>query len=575
MCGMKSKSTSYLILFLVFVSLASGFYIWRYNSNSGLDLQIDAPEEIMRGVPYDVMVNFTNNSGAVLQDAILTFVLPEGAAFFGSDSQKTIDNKSLGNVGAGSLIQETYKVIFLSQGEQMSLPAQAGKLKAVLAYSPAALSARFEKSQSADVNAGISGVSVEMKMPEAVVNGEEFEIVVSYRNVSEVDFSDLNLKLEYPPSFSFASATLKPDEANNIWGLGELRKNSEGEFKIKGSIIGAEKDIFDFKSFLSLRDSGQSYVIDEKSISMAISSSPLSLSVSLANGQEYVSRAGDTLNYMVSFVNNTDQNLKDVVLRAQIVGEMFDSGSLQASGNFRPADSMLIWNSANTPLLSVVQAGSAGAVSFSIKTKDAYPIRRLSDKNFSLQILAEAESKGIDSKIFSKARVETKVRGNLIVDAKGFFRDAESGILNRGPVPPKAGQATNFTIHWALRGYASDISNIEVNAPLGDNVKIIGEPKSNAGTVPFFDSQRNLVVWSVSRVQANQGVVGDPVEAVFQVEAIPFADQVGKYMILIGDTYVKGMDNFTNQEVLNNDIAVTTALPDDASVGGQGGVVQP
>ena len=368
---------------------------------------------------------------------------------------------------------------------------------------------------------------------------------------------------------------MKPDEANNIWGLGELRKNSEGEFKIKGSIIGAEKDIFDFKSFLSLRDSGQSYVIDEKSISMAISSSPLSLSVSLANGQEYVSRAGDTLNYMVSFVNNTDQNLKDVVLRAQIVGEMFDSGSLQASGNFRPADSMLIWNSANTPLLSVVQAGSAGAVSFSIKTKDAYPIRRLSDKNFSLQILAEAESKGIDSKIFSKARVETKVRGNLIVDAKGFFRDAESGILNRGPVPPKAGQATNFTIHWALRGYASDISNIEVNAPLGDNVKIIGEPKSNAGTVPFFDSQRNLVVWSVSRVQVNQGVVGDPVEAVFQVEAIPFADQVGKYMILIGDTYVKGMDNFTNQEVLNNDIAVTTALPDDASVGGQGGVVQP
>ena len=72
----------------------------------------------MRGVPYDIRVNFTNNSGAVLQDAILTFVLPEGAAFFGSDSQKTIDNKSLGNVGAGSLVQETYKVIFLSQGGQ-------------------------------------------------------------------------------------------------------------------------------------------------------------------------------------------------------------------------------------------------------------------------------------------------------------------------------------------------------------------------------------------------------------------------------------------------------------------------
>ena len=569
------KLKSLLIIFLVAICLICSFYIWRYSSNSGLDFQIDAPTEIMRGVPYDIRVNFTNNSGAVLQDAILTFVLPEGAAFFGSDSQKTIDNKSLGNVGAGSLIQETYKVIFLSQGGQADLPAQAGKLKAVLAYSPAALSARFEKSQSFDVNVGISGVAVEMKVPEAAVSGEEFEIGVSYRNVSETDFSDLELKLEYPPGFSFASATLKPDEANNIWKLGELRKNSEGEFKIKGSIVGAEKDVFEFKSFLSLNDFGRSYVIDEKTASAAISSSPLSLSVSLANGQEYVSRAGDTLNYTVGYVNNTDQNLKDVVLRAQIAGEMFDLGSLQASGNFRSADNMLIWNSANMPLLSVVQAGSAGAVNFSIKTKDAYPIRRLSDKNFLLQILAEAESKGMDSKIFSKARVETKVRGNLTVDAKGFFRDAESGILNRGPVPPKAGQATDFTIHWALKGYASDISNIEVSAPLGENVKLIGEPKSNAGTVPAYDNQRNLVIWNVSRVRANQGVVGDPVEAIFQVEAVPSASQVGKYMVLIGDTHVKGTDDFTGQEVLNNDISVNTALPDDVTVSGQVGVVQP
>ena len=177
----------------------------------------------------------------------------------------------------------------------------------------------------------------------------------------------------------------------------------------------------------------------------------------------------------------------------------------------------------------------------------------------------------MDSKIFSKARVETKVRGNLTVDAKGFFRDAESGILNRGPVPPKAGQATDFTIHWALKGYASDISNIEVSAPLGENVKLIGEPKSNAGTVPAYDNQRNLVIWNVSRVRANQGVVGDPVEAIFQVEAVPSASQVGKYMVLIGDTHVKGTDDFTGQEVLNNDISVNTALPDDVTVSGQVG----
>jgi len=565
---MKNKFINWIIWILLAVSIVSALYIWRFQSNSGLDLGIEAANEMILGAPYDVKVNFTNNTGSVLENAVLTLILPDGAAFFGSDSSKTIDNKSLGNVGAGSLVQESYKIIL------SAIENPKRELKAKIAYSPAALSARFEKTENFEVGAGSSGVVVEMATPEKIVSGEEFELAVSYRNVSEEDFSGLELKIEYPPSFSFSSASLKPDRENNTWVLGDLHKNSEGKFTIKGNTIGAEGDSFDFKSFLSLTAGGESYVVNQNSISAKIASSPLALAVRLDAGNDYAVKLGDNLNYTVSYINNSGQPLKNIVVRAQLIGEMFAADSINTSGSFRPADKMIIWNSANTPQLASLPSGSAGAVSFSIKVKDGYQVKRFSDKNFSLQILASGEATG-DAKIISKAKAENKLKGNLIVETKGFFRDADSGILNRGPLPPKVGQSTNFTIHWILRSYASDMTGVEVSAALGNNVKMVGEAKSNSGSVPYFDSGSNKMIWKVDRVQANQGVLGDPIEAVFQVEAIPSASQVATYMIIVGDTFVKAVDGFSGAEILNNDIAVTSALPDDVSVSGQGGVVQP
>lgn len=565
MLGFKSKFTGGIFIALVVVSAISIFYIWRFQGARGLDLDFEAPASVPAGVPFDVMVNFSNDSGAVLEDAILTLALPEGVAFFGSSPAKTIDNKSLGNVGVGSLIQESYKLI--------AFPRENGaiRLKAALSYSPVSLSARFEKNSNAVIDINSSGAEAEIGLPEEITSGEEFEIGVSYRNISDADFSDLELKLEYPPSFTFAGASLKPDKNNNVWFLGDLRKGSEGKFTVKGSAIGSEGESLDFNSYLSLRAAGQTYLVNQNSASAAIASSPLSVAVHLNNGSDYVARPGEVLSYSISYVNNTDAPLRNMAFRARLVGEMFDFAALQTQAAFRPADNTLVWNSANTPSLALLSPGSAGILTFSIKVKDDYPVRRFSDKNFSLAVNVEAES----SRILSRAKLETKIFGKVALDAKGYFRDAEAGILNSGPLPPKVGQPTNFTIHWAVKSFAADISNIEVRAVLGDNVKMVGEPKSNSGSLPAYDPKTKAVIWTIARIQANQGVVSAPIEAVFQVEAVPSAEQAGTYMLLMGDSFVAAHDEWSGKGIANNDAKITTALPDDATVGGQGGVIQP
>src|SRR3989344_4623068 len=217
---MNLRLTRWLIIFLIAVSAVSAFYIWRFIGARGLDLSLEVPENIMSGVPFDLKVNFSNNSGAVLNDARLTLTLPEGAAFFGSPASRNIENKNLGNVGAGSLIQEQYQIIIVS-------PEAADKeFRATINYAPASLGSRFEKKENLIIPIKSSGVLMSVSASKEIASGEELELTLLYQNISEADFSDLEMKLEYPPSFSFSSASLKPDLNNNIWFLGDLRKNS-------------------------------------------------------------------------------------------------------------------------------------------------------------------------------------------------------------------------------------------------------------------------------------------------------------------------------------------------------------
>ncbi|MDP3729557.1 MAG: hypothetical protein Q8R26_02280 [bacterium] len=567
-------STKLIIGALIVVSLVSGFYIWRFQSTRGIDVDFEIPESTTSGEPFDMKVSVSNSAGSVLEDVRLMVVLPEGAAFFGSSNDKTVETRSLGNVGEGGLLQEEFRVIMFSPEES------AQDIKVTLSYAPSSLGARFEKSEKTSITVKAAGVAVEMNAPESVVSGEEFEMTVSYRNISESDFIDLELRLEYPPSFSFSRTSREPDSGNNVWLLGDLRKNSESSFTIHGALTGTEGEVFAIKSFLNTRSGRNQYLVTESMKEVIVSSSPLALTIHLNDDALAVVKIGDTLHYIVSYVNTTEAALDNITIRAQLKGELFDMQTLKTKGSFRASDNTLVWDQSNTPELSRRDAGSAGVVDFTINVKNEYSIRRFSDKDFMLRVFVEANAPTVPSalslmRIFSKAQHEVKTQGAIAVDAKGYFRDAASGILNTGPLPPRVNQKTQFTIHWLVKGSAADFSEVEVRSILGDTVKMIGQAHSTSGSLPTYDDGRNEVVWRIGRLQANQGVISDPVEAVFQIEVTPEQGDAGTYFQLVGPTSIRAIDDFTGLEVGNTDMPITTALPDDATIGSQGGVVQP
>lgn len=570
MCGMNNIFKFTIIILVAIIGL-SVFYIIN-NNNQGLEVGLSGPDEVMAGVPFDLKVEFSNQIDSVLKNVSLIVTLPEGAVFAGSGEEKLVDSKELGDIGQGSLISETYKIIFLKGiGDK-------NKIKALVSY--ASGSSKYEKEVEKEIRILDSGASVEMRAPEKVFSGEEFDVSVNYKNISEVDFYGLELIIEYPANFTFISSDSKADSGNNIWDLGDLRKGSEGDFTIKGSVAGPDNSPVVFKANLNFNLNNQKYRIDLKDVGSIISPSPLSLLILLNDKQEYVTRLNDELKYSIGYINNTDVPLSQAVVRVQIKGELFDLDSLDTKAIFRKTDNTLIWNSSNTSELNYIAPRSAGFVSFSIKTKTNYPVRRLGDKDFILSVKAEIESPTVPeflnaSKTYNISRMETKVAGDLVLTTKALFRDALAGILNKGTLPLKVDQPINFTIHWILKSFATDFSGIEIRAPLKEGVKFTGVAKSNFGNAPVLDEKTNEMVWVLDKIPANKGFVDDPIEVIFQIEATPSSSQIANFMPLLGETTIKAMDTFSSiLKELKLD-QITTALPDDVTVGQQGGVVQP
>ncbi len=564
-----------LLVVIIVAGGIAGFYFYKYYSSRDINLLMEAPKEALIGVPFDLTVNFDNNSGNILLDSKLSINLPDNSTLTGDDFSKRIITKDLGDLGVGTSLKEKFSVIII--GEEQAVKS----FNASLSYSlKSTLGTRFEKIKNIEVSVREPGIKLDLTTPQKVLNSEEFEMEVHYRNVAETDFSNLELEMVYPPNFTFKKSSVAPSVGNRIWQLGSLAKGSEGSFTINGSVVGQEMSFFEIKSILKASFLGQKYSIGEKSATLNIASSPLSLAIKVNEQTDYLASPGDFLKYIISYRNNTDVGLSDVIVKAQLIGEMFDFSTLGTQAFFSSLDNTLVWNTANSPGLRVLEAGAVGNLEFQIKLKSNYPTKRLSDKNFVLKIRAEINSPTVPYYVASErtvglANFETKVVGGITVDARAFFREPSWGISNKGNWPPKVNKPTNFTIHWVITNYATDVREVEVRAFLQSGVRWTGEVESNIGTKPEYNERTQEIIWKIDRISANKGVIGKSTEAVFQIEATPDITQANNYMPLMSQTSIKAFDEFVNVELNNSDEPLTTDLTDDSTVDPKDGTVLP
>ena len=271
----------------------------------------------------------------------------------------------------------------------------------------------------------------------------------------------------------------------------------------------------------------------------------------------------EKIDYSINYRYLTRSQGNNPIVIAKLSGKMFDLSSLEI-GDDGQLDART--NAINWKLADGVQSGS---VNFSIKTKDQYPIRRIGDRNFVLKVESQFE----DSVHATISRSETKIIGQVEIEVKGYFRDAKGKVVNSGSLPPQVGQSTEFSIHWDITNYATDVSDIRVTTRLPSYVEFVGVKSKTSGSFSFDEDSPEFLTWEIDKIPATKGVISRPTIAIFQIRAVPTKEMVGKHMSLIGTTNINATDKFTNTPLSDSDDALTTQLPDDPTLSPSDGIV--
>ncbi len=555
-----------------------GFGLFYFSSDGarsgGISLEFAKPDQIFVGQPFVVGVSFSNPSDRVLKEITFSLSLPDGISFLGQAPGQRITEQTIGDLGPGGIGEQSFHLIAIGGNQTLK------RIDAKLSYKIAGSNAGFEERSGLDLVIGQPAISLKFDIPEKVVSGETFEIKLQYQNNSGQEFKNLYLKVDYPAIFKYQSATKQAERGNNYWKIGDLERGGNGDLSIRGSVIGQELSFFGFNAALTADFSGETYTVNTQSANLEIASSPISVSITANGSPTHIARIGESVTYSVNFRNNSETTFENITVRAKFVGELFDFTTAGTDVFLNSLTNTFTWTLANTPTLARLAPGESGSVALTIRLKDNFPARRLSDKNYTLKVQAEVESPTVPigttaPKTLSITALETKVAGKIGIDTKGYFRDASSGILNSGPYPPRVNQPTQYTIHWIVTTEAADFKNIRLTSFLQSGSKWTGILKSNVDTQPAYDPSTGRVTWEITNLPANKGIVGTAAEAVFQIENTPAVNQVGQEIVLLANTLLRAEDAFTGLSFEESHEPVSSGLPDDPTVADSPKVVQP
>ncbi|TSC74341.1 MAG: hypothetical protein G01um101433_1073 [Parcubacteria group bacterium Gr01-1014_33] len=382
----------------LFFILGGALFVFFYISTRGQEarVEIHARETVESGEVITIPVSFKNTSGSQLEGAEFTLVLPEGTLIYeGVESHPAplrITQK-IGSISPGEERTLEFKTrIFGREGEEK-------QIEAVLMYQPARINARFSSRNAQKITISRVPLALSWSIPNTVARNQEVEITLHYASSAELAFSDLSVRLEYPPGFLFISADPKPDVGDAIWQIGMLDPASEGKITVRGEITGEEGEIKPFRSFLGVFDASTkewtSYL--ETSSDTKIAVAPLFVEGSINESRDTRIIPGERMRGVIRYKNNTDARMKNVFVRAIL--QDFPKGStapfsapgqgflnfkelsIENGGVFDGSARAIVWGPSGTDALKEIAPGQEGELTFSISTKERPPVRNANDKN--------------------------------------------------------------------------------------------------------------------------------------------------------------------------------------------------
>lgn len=552
--GRGVKKAIYWIMALAVIFAISGlvWFLWGGGTSfteKNVEFFVEAPVEITSGGKAEYLVKFANKNLQAMTDVRLTFFYPNDAVVIRAGERVVtlpteevkIDRMESGGVG------EYRFSAYLVGGR-----GEVKKATARLVFTPEEIRSSFEKEADAATTIKALDVTLTLVAPPNAVSGQAISYLLDYRNESSQELANLTLKFIYPDGFAPTNFNPRPASGNATWLIKQIRPGEGNRIVIDGLLKGAERENKSVAVILQREVDGTKIDYEKAASTTTISTPLLSTEVSVNNqSSSYIAQLGEQLNYKIKFTNNSEVDLTGLTISAKLDGTMFDLGSLRTTGFFDVGARTVSWNASSSALLNRLAPGQYGVVDFTVNLKNSFPTSGLGAKDLVAKVSVRAETFTIPPGYFSDSLTAQAESITKIKSLPGFEQLAQysgSGWEGSGPVPPRVGQKTVYTVVWYLSNTSGDILKTMMKGvlPAGvsweDNARVNGQQ-----SLPSFKPASREVVWDVGVLPSGTGSTAPKYEAVFQVSITPSLAQAGTILSLIKSLTLEGEDSVTRQ----------------------------
>jgi len=556
------KFTIFIIILTVIVGIF-GFYYYQRNiySKDILRLEILGQEEteLLQEIKY--IVKYKNNGNVRLEEPELIFDYPSYSIPADGTSLRVIKKSE----ELGGVIYPGQEKTFTFTTRLMGREGEIKEAQVTLSYRPKNLKARYESKTSFTTIIKKVPLNFDFDLSAKIESGKELKFRLNYFSNVDYPLSGLTVMIDYPSGFEFIDSAPKSLEKTE-WDLGLLNKAEGGRVEISGKLMGEVGEEKVFRARIGSWQDGEFILLREAARGITIIRPALYITQQINNNPKFIASPGNLLHYEIFFKNIGEEFLSDMFLLVTLTGSAFDFKTVQApEGDFTPGDNSIIWDWRKVRDLQLLPPQSEGKIEFWVKLKDEWEIKGLEDKN------PEILSRIFLSQV--KEEFANKVNSKLIVSQKGYFSDEVFG--NAGPLPPKIGETTTYTIIWQVKNYYNEMKDVKVKATLPKNVNLTGKifPEAEVDKITF-DSQSREIVWNVGDLMVGQGVLNQGPNISFQIAFLPEENQKGETPELISQAKIIGQDQWTGEILQSTASFIDTTLQDDQAIAPGAGVVQ-
>ncbi|MEI9966675.1 MAG: hypothetical protein WDN67_03520 [Candidatus Moraniibacteriota bacterium] len=392
-----------------------------------------------------------------------------------------------------------------------------------------------------------SPLTIEIEAPRELGSGQELDYVVTYHNTSPKLLSGVHLKILYPGEFTFLSANPAPENGQDDWLLGDLAPNQTGKIVVHGALNGNPNENKGIVALVGVIQNGtlEEYARAEQGTRIIMS--PLAINQTVNDQTSLTVLPGDNLLYRLSYKNQGQIGLRQVVITQSIDTAFLDVSRLKlSSGAYDASQKKIFWRAADIPELAELTPGETGEITFTIPVLASFTLGQNDQKTIAIRSVATIDSPDIQTPLGQNKVIASnvmQVKLGALVGLTVLTSYDDERLRGSGPVPPVVGQETIYTLAVRLENSSNDLTESRVTMLLPSSVAYVGRPVPEDVALNWNERTHELS-WDAGTLSP-----GKPKQFLFQVSITPNASQAGRSVVLVSKATFTGKERFTGRAI--------------------------